>query len=95
LKEAGYIYIAGTDNQMRPTIVFDVGKIELDKTTEESVVAAYSRIFKIVEEYYFYPSKVESWNVIIETCDIGALNLPIKVFINSAVISIWKYSFLF
>ena len=80
---------------MRPTIVFDVGKIELDKTTEESVVAAYSRIFKIVEEYYFYPSKIESWNVIIETCDIGALNLPIKVFINSAVISIWKYSFLF
>jgi hypothetical protein len=80
---------------MRPTIVFDVGKIDLDETTEESVVAAYSRIFKIVEEYYFYPGKVESWNVIIETCDIGALNLPIKVFTNWAAISICKDTFLF
>ena len=59
--------------------MFDVGKIDLEKTTEESIVAAYSRIFKIIEEYYFYPSKIESWNVIIETCDIGAFTLPIKV----------------
>jgi len=80
---------------MRPTIVFDVGKIDLEKTTEESIVAAYSRIFKIVEEYYFYPSKIESWNVIIETCDIGALNLPIKVFTNCDSDFILKDTFFF
>lgn len=64
---------------MRPTIVFDVGKIDLKTATEESILPAYSRIFKIAEEYYFFKQRVESWNVVIETADVSAFSLPVKV----------------
>ncbi|KAL4438110.1 hypothetical protein ABPG74_016889 [Tetrahymena malaccensis] len=75
----GYIYIGGTDKMMRPSIVFNVDKIDLDNTTEDSILPAYNRIFKIVEEYQFYKSKIENWNVIIETNEISAISLPVKI----------------
>lgn len=64
---------------MRPTVIFNVHKIDLKGTTEEAIIATYNRIFKIVEEYYFFKSKIESWNVIIETNEISALSIPFSV----------------
>ncbi|EAR84238.3 divergent CRAL/TRIO domain protein (macronuclear) [Tetrahymena thermophila SB210] len=87
----GYIYIGGTDKKMRPTIIFNVDKIDLDNTTEESILPAYNRIFKIVEEYQFYKSKIETWNVIIETNEISAISLPIKIL--SKIISTMQTNF--
>lgn len=78
LKE-GYIYIAGTDRKMRPTVIFDVGKIDLKISNDTTIIPAYSRIFKIVEEYLFFGSKIETWNVIIETSDLGAFNIPVSI----------------
>lgn len=62
---------------MRPTLVFNIHLLDLDGANEDAILATYNRIVKIVEEYYFYKSKIENWNVLIETNDINAFKLPI------------------
>ncbi|CAD8191969.1 unnamed protein product [Paramecium pentaurelia] len=78
LKE-GICYLLGRDKQYRPIVILNAHLIDQKKHDKEQIFQALSFLLGIVKKNMFVPGKVETWNFILETNNLGGQGLQQKV----------------
>ena len=81
--EEGVFYCYGRDFDLRPVIIFNIGRMDLNINTVEDYYCALNTLLKPVREFMLMPGKVESWVWIVDT--ESKISLPVTS--ASAVIS--------
>ncbi len=51
---------------MRPTLIIQAYKLDIDKFNHKDFLRAVYQLQIIMEDYMFFPGKVENWNVFID-----------------------------
>lgn len=72
------MYLGGRDKQQRPTLILDGAKLRLDVWNMQEITIALSILCVIMEDYMFYDSKVENWNIILDCKDRCLVNFPLE-----------------
>lgn len=75
--------MGGRDKQYRPTLVVNTDIINfIEEYTATTITRAFSIMCIIMEDFCFYPGKVESWNIIIDLQERSSLAFKIDDYLK-------------